>query len=53
MESHDGKLTWSLDVDGKTLLQSGTDKVSASVTTTDAAGNTFSLLIPLMITASM
>ncbi|WP_318479900.1 hypothetical protein, partial [Photobacterium leiognathi] len=30
----------SLDVDGKTLLQSGTDKVSASVTTTDAAGNT-------------
>uniref|UniRef100_UPI00298117A3 Ig-like domain-containing protein n=1 Tax=Photobacterium leiognathi TaxID=553611 RepID=UPI00298117A3 len=40
VENHDGKLTWSLDVDGKTLLQSGTDKVSASVTTTDAAGNT-------------
>ncbi|WP_318523487.1 hypothetical protein, partial [Photobacterium leiognathi] len=40
VENHDGKLIWSLDVDGKTLLQSGTDKVSASVTTTDAAGNT-------------
>ncbi|WP_419206224.1 retention module-containing protein [Photobacterium leiognathi] len=40
VKNHDGKLTWSLDVDGKTLLQSGTDKVSASVTTTDAAGNT-------------
>ncbi|MZG57791.1 retention module-containing protein, partial [Photobacterium lucens] len=40
VENHNGKLTWSLDVDGKTLLQAGTDKVAASVTTTDDVGNT-------------
>ncbi|WP_413505420.1 Ig-like domain-containing protein [Photobacterium phosphoreum] len=35
-----GQLVWSLDVDGKTLLQAGVDRISASVTAHDVAGNT-------------
>ncbi|WP_060988057.1 retention module-containing protein [Photobacterium leiognathi] len=37
--NNNGKLEWSLDVDGKTLLQAGVDTVSATVTATDDAGN--------------
>ncbi|WP_419207408.1 retention module-containing protein [Photobacterium leiognathi subsp. mandapamensis] len=37
--NNNGKLEWSLDVDGKTLLQAGVDSVSATVTATDDAGN--------------
>ncbi|WP_283392985.1 Ig-like domain-containing protein [Photobacterium phosphoreum] len=35
-----GQLVWSLSVDGKTLLQADVDRISASVTTDDIAGNT-------------
>ncbi len=37
--NNNSKLEWSLDVDGKTLLQAGVDTVSATVTATDDAGN--------------
>ncbi|WP_318455795.1 retention module-containing protein [Photobacterium leiognathi] len=37
--NNNGKLEWSLDVDGKTLLQAGIETVSATVTATDDAGN--------------
>ncbi|HIF9082960.1 TPA: Ig-like domain-containing protein, partial [Photobacterium damselae] len=36
---HDGKLVWSIEADGQALLQAGVDQVSATVTATDAAGN--------------
>ncbi|UKA05071.1 retention module-containing protein [Photobacterium damselae subsp. damselae] len=36
---HDGKLVWSMEADGQALLQAGVDRVSATVTATDAAGN--------------
>ncbi|UJZ96626.1 Ig-like domain-containing protein [Photobacterium damselae subsp. damselae] len=36
---HDGKLVWSIEADGQALLQAGVDRVSATVTATDAAGN--------------
>ncbi|WP_305816799.1 retention module-containing protein [Photobacterium leiognathi] len=37
--NNNGKLEWSLDVDGKTLLQAGIETVSATVTTNDDVGN--------------
>ncbi|WP_155763205.1 Ig-like domain-containing protein, partial [Photobacterium damselae] len=36
---HDGKLVWSIEADGQALLQAGVDRVSATVTATDVAGN--------------
>ncbi|WP_318441778.1 Ig-like domain-containing protein [Photobacterium leiognathi] len=36
--SNNGKLEWSLDVDGSTLLHADVDTVSATVTTTDKYG---------------
>ncbi|QAY37403.1 Ig-like domain-containing protein [Photobacterium damselae subsp. damselae] len=39
VENHDGKLTWTAQVDGSVLEHASTDSVKATVTTTDAAGN--------------
>ncbi|WP_419240212.1 retention module-containing protein [Photobacterium leiognathi] len=36
----DGKLIWTLEVDGKTLLQANKDTVSATITIQDGVGNT-------------
>ncbi|WP_136039928.1 Ig-like domain-containing protein, partial [Photobacterium damselae] len=39
VENHDGKLTWTAQVDGSVLEHASADSVKATVTTTDAAGN--------------
>ncbi|WP_158133886.1 Ig-like domain-containing protein [Photobacterium damselae] len=39
VENHDGKLTWTAQVDGSVLEHASVDSVKATVTTTDAAGN--------------
>ncbi|HIF9386232.1 TPA: retention module-containing protein, partial [Photobacterium damselae] len=39
VENHDGKLTWTAQVDGSVLEHASTDSVKATVTTTDAVGN--------------
>ncbi|MCD9538330.1 retention module-containing protein [Photobacterium carnosum] len=39
VESHNGKLTWTADVDGSVLDNATTDNVTATVTTHDEAGH--------------
>ncbi len=39
VESHNGKLTWTAEVDGSVLSNANKDSVTATVTTTDEAGH--------------
>ncbi|MCF2217673.1 retention module-containing protein, partial [Photobacterium carnosum] len=39
VESHNGKLTWTAEVEGSALAGAKADSVTATVTTTDKAGN--------------